>query len=182
MMTLRNPLLLLLLVLSWPSIAGQPDSGHAFSSGAIVLLQPDAEMSERLGGDAGSLAVYIEELFATSAAVVNAYPVESGTTAVLVVALRPGGKSRVWLEFGDNVRPIELSAELRRRLEAVRPPLVWGGPISFLINVQLWGGGRPLTSSESPVFVPIEWRQAAERAGRPLDTEAILDAIWPDEG
>ena len=163
-----------------PAIATAQARPPAFSSGSIALLQPEAEMSERLSGDVDALAAYIQKLTAACAAAGEARPQGTGTTGVLVVALRPGGRSRVWLEYGPNDKPEDMASELSDHLESIPPPLVWGGTVSFLINIDFWGGGEPLTTSERPFFAPAEWQEAVKRAGHPLDTESILDRVWPD--
>lgn len=164
-----------------PLLAPAQSLDPPFASGSIVLLQPDRQLSERIGGDAGSLASYIHTLRTAFASQVEAHPPGRGTTGVLVVAVRPGGKSRVWLEFGPNERPDSLADSVKAHLESVQPPMVSGGPVSFLVNFELWGGGTPVTRPDRPMRAPAEWMQEVERAGRPLDTDAILDAVWPDE-
>lgn len=177
---LRN-VLLLLSSLSGAALCQEPVT-PAFQSGSVVLLQPDAQFGERLSGDVESLASYMKVLFSTFEEEVGRQQPGEPTSGVMVVAVRPKGRSRVWLEFGDNPRPQALLAGLDGKLHAIAPPFVWGGPISFLVEFQLWGGGSPLTSRDQPVFVPLEWREAVARMGRPADTETVLDEVWPDEG
>ena len=179
-MLLRN-LLLFLLIISGGALC-QELTTPTFQSGSVVLLQPESEFNERLASDVEGLAAYIKALSSTFEEEVGCHSHGEPTSGVLVVAVRPKGRSRVWLEFGNNPKPEQLLGVLHDKLLAVEPPLVWNGPISFLVEFELWGGGSPLTSHEGPVFLPIEWREVIARLDRPTDTETILDAIWPDEG
>jgi hypothetical protein len=154
----------------------------SFSSGSITLLQPEWEISQRIGGEAEPLAAYIKGIVAAAEEVVHAHAAGNPTSGVIVVAVRTNHRSRVWIEFGENPSPASLASAMATRIEAVAPPRVSTGTISFHINFDLWGGGKPLTNSERPVFAPAQWREAAGKLGGVADTEAILDSLWPDKG
>lgn len=176
-MKLRSILISLLFLVACS--ASTADPGPGFASGTIVLLQPDWEIGKRTIGGADAMASYIEALLAAAEQQVSDHVAEAPSSGVLVVAVRPGGRSRIWLEYGDNPRPEALSAELLARLQRVPAVPITEGTISFLINFELWGGGKPLTSRERPVFVPMPWREAAGRLGGSADTESIIDELWP---
>jgi hypothetical protein len=176
-MKLRSILVSLSLLVACSAAATDP--GPGFASGTIVLLQPDWEIGERTIGGADALANYIEALFAAAEQEASEHAAVVPTSGVLVVAVRPGGRSRIWIEYGDNPQPEAMSSALLTRLHEVPAVPISEGTISFLVNFDLWGGGKPLTSRERPVFAPLPWREAAGRLGGSADTESIIDELWP---
>jgi hypothetical protein len=52
--------------------------------------------------------------------------------------------------------PEFIASELSGYLQSIPPPRVRGGTVSFLINIDLWGGGEPLNSTARPLFAPAE--------------------------
>jgi hypothetical protein len=154
----------------------------AFESGDIALLQPEAEISGRIGGDAEALVSYIKALADACLEEAEKHRRMAGATGLLVVAVRPGYRSRAWLEFGRNSVDPAIVLGLRKRVEAVRPLRVHEGVISFSVSFDLWGGGEPVASPEKPLVMPAEWEAAVGKLGRPAETESVLDVVWPPEG
>lgn len=178
-MTIRL-LIALVLCLCTPSPSAQNLPATDFAYGAIALLQPDAEISGRVAGDVDGLTDYMKALFAVFESEAKAHPQSKGTSGVLVVVVRPNGRAKVWLEFGENPEPRDAMERIKHKLESVPPVRVFGRPISFLVNFDLWGGGKSLTSPENPVYAPEEWRRALKDSEGPVDLETLIDRVWPE--
>jgi hypothetical protein len=139
----------------------------------LVLFQPDFVLKERT--DAEALAAYVKALEAsTTAALAHRKP--TPTAGFLVVAVRPGGTSKVWLDF-DPPLPAPADAELRSALEHVKPFSARVGVVVFAIEVTLWGAAP--TPKETPW--PSDWKAAVDRHGSPLETGDLVDLAWPEK-
>ena len=154
----------------------------AFRSGQVALYQPDDELRARIGDSAESLAAYIGALNVAAERVLAAGKPHAGSTGAIVVAVKPGRRSRVWLEFGNNPFPAAEKQALLSRLQSVPPLDVHGGALLFAITFEAWGGGVPITTSDQPVPIPAAWKEAAATSGGGALPEAVLDVLWPDEG
>ncbi len=142
-----------------------------FETTNIVLYQPDDVVQKRLPG-AGHLAAYLEKL-QTTVSETFAETTRADTLDV-VVAVRPGGKSRVWLS-GSNLDAKTLQS-LREKLEAIPPVQVTEGPVAFAISGKIAGGTR---SGEDPPMPP-EWQDAVKKLPQPVGIpDGLLEAVWP---
>ena len=153
----------------------------AFRSGEVALYQPDDELRARIGDSAESLAAYIRALNVAAESVLATGKPHAGSTGAIVVAVKPGGRSKVWLEFGNNPFPEPEQKALLSRLQSVPPLEVRGGAILFAITFDAWGGGVPITTSDQPVPIPAAWRNAATASGGGALPDAVLDVLWPEE-
>jgi hypothetical protein len=97
----------------------------------------------------------------------------------IVVAVKPGKRSKVW--FVSSRAPVssERRDDLRAELEAVLPPVVHGGPIAFAIVGRIAGGQTKGETKAGPPPVPKEWRDAPSIEPGPLDQ--VLPRIWQTE-
>ncbi len=150
-----------------------------FKMTSVALYQPEEMIPIRFGGEVETLADYINSLRASAEASFAGAKRGQGATGAIVVALRPGPRSKVWLALGDNRLDDDLKQALIRTLEAVPPPEVHGGPFAFSINFEAWGGGKPVSTREDPLAIAPEWRDAKVDGG--LLPDAVLDVIWPDQ-
>jgi hypothetical protein len=148
-----------------------------FTMTSLALYQPEEMLPIRFGGDVGPLADYVEALVAAADRTFAGAKRGTGVSGALVVALRPGRRSKVWLALGDNRLDDELRRALIAALEAVPPVEVHGGPFAFNLNFEAWGGGTPATSPESPLAIAPEWRGVKVSGVMP---DAVLDVLWPD--
>jgi TonB family protein len=105
-------------------------------------------------------------------------------TLHVVVVVRPGGRSRVWL--ASSVRPGDSPelVPLRQLLEAVKPIDVREGPVILALSGTVAGGDDP-ASLEGDAYhnpIPEAWRRAA--GGRsdppPFSSDAFIDLVWPE--
>jgi hypothetical protein len=94
----------------------------------------------------------------------------------IVVAVKPGPLSRVWLVSRVFPEPDDRLSDLRDKLAAVPPPPVNGGPVAFCIHTQVAGGNLlPPSKLGSPPF-PKEWSDALAKSGstKPLAFDDML--------
>jgi len=138
----------------------------------VVLLQPGPVLEERVAS-VDAMAEYIKAVEAAARAAVLASPLKQSVSGFIVIAVRPGGKSKVWLDFD-----ILLDADLGRRLiagiGAVEPFEARKGPVVFAIKVGLWDGRESRRLAPSPE----EWKAATRQAGRQLDIDSMIRQVW----
>lgn len=135
----------------------------------IVLLQPESVLQERVSVEAlGSYIRSVDKI----AAEVFAGRDYNPTGGFLVIAIRPGNQSAVWIDM-DPVLKSELSSVLVTRLHAIPAPAVSDGPVVFAVGVGL-GGGAPKNGPS-----PEAWKREAGATGRPLRVDELVERLWP---
>lgn len=140
----------------------------------VVLMQADMVLQQRVPS-IDAFGDYINGVQATAEKVV-ATAQGKPASGFIVVALRPGQRSNVWLDF-DAPLPPAVEAGLVSQIRSVLPAQVEDGPVMFALSVGLWGGAAP--PHRTPV--PKAWADAARKAGKdnqPL--EDIVTAVWQD--
>jgi len=146
---------------------------RAADSFGVVLLQPSSLLEQRVAG-VDALADYIRAIEAAARDVVRANPAARPAAGFIVVAVRPGRRSKAWLDF-DTPPAFDISRQLVGRIVAVPPLDANGGPVVFALKVALWGGFESARIAPAPV----EWKAATQAAGHTLEVDALLDRIWP---
>jgi TonB family protein len=152
---------------------GVHPSGFAMSH--LVLFQDDATLQARMP-KVQDLADYVKELEAQA----QHYWRDNSVPESLqvVVAVRPGNKSRVW--FISSLQADDGHLEgLRQSLESVAPPAVLDGPIAFSIVADIAGGDGKAVPTGSAPTMPDEWKNTGERL-KTTSLDTILNAVWPD--
>lgn len=144
---------------------------HTFS---IVLLQPDFILQERVQ-DVKALSSYIKGIESSVSRAIQAEPQFPPASGFIVVAVKPDQKSNVWLDFNPTLSP-NTAATIQTAARSVSPVAVENGVVVFAIKIGLWGGQEP----ESIAPSPVEWKAAAKKAGRPLETGELVESIWRD--
>lgn len=143
-----------------------------FETTNITLYQPDELVQKRLPG-AGHLAAYIEQL--QNVAGETFAETTKPASLQIVVAVRPGRKSRVWLT-GSALEAKTLE-DLRKKLEAIPPLEVRDGPVAFAVSGKIAGGA--VTEGEIPM--PQEWQDAVKKLPQPvMIPDGLLDTVWPE--
>lgn len=153
-------------------IATSLAQADAMQRADIILLQPESVLAPRVPNVQG-LATYIDKATAQAAEVTRQAEAGPPTSGFLVIAIRPGLRSNAWLDFQPPLPP-PLAEALVRAMRAVTPPAVRGGPVVLAVKAGLWGGTAP--GRDFPA--PKEWRAAMDQAGRPLETEALVERTW----
>lgn len=155
------------ILLSSAATAAEP-----YKTGSIMLLQPDFVLEERVPS-VDSLSDYIK---AVEAAAANALAGEEphAASGFLVLAVRPGRRSMVWVNFEPDL-PASIADKLRTAILAVPAFEARGGVVVFALNSSLWGAPA---SQGFPN--PDEWVQAMEGNSEPVEIGDLVDKVWPD--
>jgi hypothetical protein len=158
----------------WEPFAITP-SGPAFDVNQNVLYQPDPVLRQRVAS-IEVFAKYLKQIMDTAAEYWAGVPAGESRAVTLVVAVKPGGRSRFWLDANPPGLEAELVRGLYERLQGLPVPLVRQGPVAVAIQATLWGcGGRP----GGWAFIPREWQDAC--GGQELLVpDGILEIVWPD--
>jgi hypothetical protein len=165
---IRLALCLLLLCCSGPV-----NSADSFRTESIVLLQPEHVIEARVES-VTALTDYIKRVQqAAEAALVEELPTPAG--GHIVLAVRPGGRSIVWLDI-EPALPQPVAERLKAALMAVPPFPTRRGVVVFALNASLWGA--PAAQGDPS---PQEWREILRGQGEPMDVESIVDAVWPGD-
>lgn len=159
------------------SLSAFPALSHAapaFTNAAIVLLQADELMLQRVRS-AQELAAYIKAVEVAAGQAIDGAFQRKPAGGFVVVAVKPGGRSRVWLDL-DAPLPAATQQALRAGIEAVPAPDVQGGPIVFAFKASFWGGRPPTRGAPAPQ----QWKDEAARVGQKLEVGALVERLWPD--
>ena len=138
---------------------------------SIMLLQPDFVLKERVPS-IDSLSGYIKAVQSSAGHAL------SGTTPTpasgyLVLAVRPGGQSMVWLDFKPAL-PEPTAAKLRAAILSVPAFEANNGTVVFALNSSLWGG-QPASGFPNPP----EWSKAMGGRDEPVEIGDLVDKVWP---
>lgn len=162
-------LIALLLCVAFGAGAAEP-----YRMDGLTLLQPEATLRERVAGGAPAMQAYIEAVNAAATRIVADGETQRPSAGFIVLAVRPGGRSKVWLDFWPLL-PSQTEARLQPTLEKVTP-FETRGLVVFAINTSLWGA--PPTNEKAPR--PNEWTRVTREHGRNITVETIVEALWPD--
>ena len=166
----RRLLLLSPLLAVWSAVrAAEP-----FTNAATVLLQPDALMLARVES-ATALAAYIKRVEVAAGASIAGVFQRKPAGGFVVVAVKPGPRSRVWLDL-DTPLPLATQNLLRAGIEAVPAPAVRDGVVVFAFKASFWGGRPPTRGAPAPE----EWRAEAARVGAKLEVGELVARLWTD--
>jgi hypothetical protein len=138
----------------------------------VVLLQPSPVLEDRVPS-VDAMAEYIKSIEAASREAVLASALKQSSGGFIVVAVKPGQKSKVWLDF-DTLLDVDMSRQIVSKVTQVRPFEARHGPVVFAIKVGLWDGRETRRVAPSPT----EWKAANKQAGRPLDIDTMIQRVW----
>jgi len=137
----------------------------------VVLLQPGSTLAERVPS-VDVMAEYIRAVEVAARHAVMASKARQSLGGFIVVAVRPGLKSKVWLDF-DALLDLEIRKQIIDSVQAVKPFEASKGPVVFALNVALWGGARTKRVAPSPP----EWKRVTP-ASAPLEAGEMAEAAW----
>jgi hypothetical protein len=177
MKSLALILLSLAATLSTPAMGTSTRGGFMLTS--VALYQPDPVLRERMGADATPLSNYIKALQAEASAIFSNAERGDGLSGSIVVAVKPGGQSRVWLVLGQNKLDPALREALIARLQRVQPVVAVSGPIAFALNFNAWGAGTPILQPAEHIPIPEEWKAAMKGQPAGVMPDAPLEVLWP---
>jgi hypothetical protein len=138
----------------------------------VVLLQPSSVLEDRVPS-VDAMADYIKAIEAASREAVQSSPLRQAAGGFIVVAVRPGQKSKVWLDF-DTLLDADMSKLIAAKATAVQPFEARQGPVVFALKVALWDGRESKRIAPSP----SEWKAATKQAGRQLDIDSLIKRVW----
>jgi hypothetical protein len=139
----------------------------------VVLLQPSTVLEARVAS-VDAMAEYIKAVEAAAREGVAAATARQSVGGFIVVAVRPGLQSKVWLDF-DALLDLEAQHHITRKVAAVPPFDARQGAVVFALKVALWGG-RP-TKRTAPL--PAQWKNAT-RDGQPMEVGELVERLWND--
>jgi|GEM_PF-1471645 len=148
-------------------------SASPFRVNSVVLYQPDEILNARLPS-AKSIGELVLRVESAASEFWSTRPVGTPQPVLVVLAIKPGGRMRVWVDVPAAQGAEEGARELTAHLERLPAPVVQHGPVAFAIQASLWDG-----AGEWP-FIPKEWKAAAEGRESMLVPDGILERIWPE--
>jgi hypothetical protein len=137
----------------------------------VVLLQPSATMERRVT-NIDAMADYIKAVEAASREAVLASGATQAVGGFIVLAVRPGQKSKVWLDF-DALLDLEIRKHITQSVKAIQPFDVTEGPVVFALKVATWDGKESRRVAPSPP----EWNKVT-RNGKPLEIGQLVEKVW----
>ena len=149
-----------------PAFAEKP----AYQLESLMLLQPEFVLEQRASAE--DLSNYIKAVRTAAEAVVAEEKGQHPASGYIVLAVRPGGRSKVWLDFTPALPPA-LDARLAAALGAVVPFQARKGVVVFAINSSLWGA----PAAQRPP-APAEWTKAMEGTSDPMEIGELVERIW----
>jgi hypothetical protein len=152
--------------LTFAALAATP-----YRTESIMLLQPDFVLKERVPS-IDSLSSYIKAVQSSAELALSDTP-PTPASGYLVLAVRPGGQSMVWLDFKPAL-PEPAAAKLRAAVLAVPAFEANNGVVVFALNSSLWGG-----PAASGFPNPHEWSKAMEEHDEPMEIGDLVDKVWP---
>ena len=167
---MRTFLLCLLIIVFQGAVAEE-----RYHVNSILLMQPEAVFQQRTG-DVAALGNYVDALGTTADVALLQETRQVPASGFIVVAVRPGGFSRVWLDFTPALST-DLAARLQGSLAKVVPMPTKDGVVVFAIKVSFWGAEQ--TPRRGPT--PAEWKKATKGTQGPIEIGALMDRVWPAE-
>ena len=144
----------------------------AFRIDSMMFYQPDEVLKARAPA-VESIAEFVARVESTAADFWGGHPVGMPQPVLVVAAIKPGGRMRIWVEMPAAPGAEKAALDFAARLEKLSAPVVQSGPVAIAIRASLWGGG-----SEWP-FIPKEWQDAVAD-GNVLIPDGILERVWPE--
>jgi hypothetical protein len=142
--------------------------------GSVVLLQPESVFQQRIPSTK-LLASYIGAVESAAASAVMSSVQKPQANGFLVLAVRPGQKSKAWLDFTPSL-PLELADAILAKVEAVPALSVTEGVIAFGLELRMWGA----VASSKNMPAPAQWKEVVKKVGRPLETSVLIELVWPE--
>jgi len=139
----------------------------------VVLLQPSAVLEARVA-KIDAMAEYVKAVEAAARGAVLASGARQAVGGFIVVAVRPGRRSKVWLDF-DALLDLGLKTQLVVQVEAVPAFEVVKGPVVFALKVATWDGKASKRLAPSPP----EWKSGAASGAR-LEVGELVERLWGD--
>lgn len=151
-------------------------AGTTWLNDGVVLYMPDPVMKARIKVE--DLSPYMQSVDQAAKAVVEAQSGQTGTSGMLLVAMRPGGQSKAWVVTGEPQMDTQVADAMVLAAEAVPAPVVNEETVLVGIKFHAFGGGTLPVSAGPPI--PIGWYAHFSEHGGLLDDE-LMSKVWPKE-
>jgi hypothetical protein len=159
----------LALVTSGAAHAVQPLVQHD-----VVLLQKGEIIEQRVDGGADAMAAYLKTLGAAETETMRAHPSQIPSAGFIVVAVRPGNRTRTWFDFKPALADATMAA-LAHTVETTPTMTVRSGEIIFALRVSVWSDKPPKAYAPAPQ----EWKDASKGMTPKPDVDTLVDELWP---
>ena len=140
----------------------------------VVLLQKGEIIEQRVEGGADAMSAYLKTLGDAEMETMRANPTQIPAAGFIVVAVRPGNRTRTWFDFKPALADATMAA-LAHTVEATPTMPVKSGEIIFALRVSLWSDKPP----KAYVPAPQAWRDAAKGMNPKPDVDTLVDMVWP---
>ncbi len=145
-----------------------------FEQRGIIMLQTKDVFLERVSG-MEALEVYVKALVDAVDGAVVKQPKSAPSAGFLVVAVKPDGRSRIWLDVDPQLKD-DIATSIRSAAQNVPPLPVKNGVVLFGIKISLWGGEPP----KGMVPRPKEWEAEANKVDGSIELGELVVRVWPD--
>ena len=167
----------LIVILSFQNSSAD-NKNDAFLMNAVILYQEDSVLKERLATNAKIIANYTLLSEARAKKLFEKAEPQKGVSGIIIVAFKPGKKSRIWLELGEGKLPETFKQDLIEDLSSIEAIPVKKGPIMIGLKFDAWGGGKPLEESHP---IPQEWKDVIKDKNPVVIPDTPLAVLWPDK-
>ena len=140
----------------------------------VVLLQKGEVMAPRIEGGTDAMAAYLKTLGEAETETMRAHPSQIPSAGFIVVALRPGNRTRTWFDFKPALADATMAA-LRRTVETTPTMTIKSGQIVFALRVSVWSDKPPTAYAPAPQ----EWKDATRDMKPKPDIDTLVDMVWP---
>ena len=142
----------------------------------VVLLQKGQLIEQRVEGGSEAMAAYLKTLGAAETEAMRANPAQIPAAGFIVVAVRPGNRTRTWFDFKPALADATMAA-LRHVVESTPTMPVKSGEIVFALRVSVWSDKPPRAYAPAPQ----EWKDAVKGLATKPDVDTLVDLLWPRE-
>lgn len=163
-----------------PRGAMEPNSQSPSSQRSVSMVRlylPDDLMAQRVN-NVQPLSDYLKSVEQRTDEFWKKNEKPAAKGLLIVVGVKPGGKSRVWCESVEADAQIDETTiqALQKELEAISPVAVQNGPIAVALNYCFTGD----RSVKFPVL-PKVWSDAAKSSKEDLMIpDGMFKLVWPD--
>jgi hypothetical protein len=158
-----------------PASAAIARAPEPFTKHNVVLLQPSAVLEARVSS-IDAMAEYIRAVEAAAKEAVLSSASKRPAAGFIVLALRPGPRAKVWLDFDAPPPSFDTSRALVAKIAAVKPFEVRDGPVVFALKVGLWDAFESKRIAPSPA----EWKAVTKKSGQQPEVDALIEQVWRD--
>ena len=156
--------------LAWlPATAAEP----VFERTSYSLYLPNEALVAR-GPAVETLVEYLKAIEEKTAEILARQGERNGVSLSLVVGIKPGSKSKLWVVAADSAAAAKYRTLLAPEIEAIPVPEVRGYN-AFAINADFWGGDG--WTGALPLPFPDEWIATAPGG---LVPDAALSILMKD--